>query len=83
MEQQVLDLLVSTLDPSQPIRSDAERHLEQLYTDDALPLSLISIASHISVPVDHRQAALLSLKKLVLKTWSPSIEGFEGPFQIV
>ena len=83
MEQQVLDLLVSTLDPSKPIRTDAERRLEQLYTDDNFPLSLISIASHNAVPIDHRQAALLSLKKLIQKSWSPSIEGYEGPFQIV
>lgn len=79
MEQQVLDLLVATLDPSGPIRNDAERHLESLYANDAFPISLISIASHKSVPLQHRQAALLSLKKLVLKTWSPSIDEFEGP----
>ncbi|KAL9631222.1 MAG: hypothetical protein Q9164_006008 [Protoblastenia rupestris] len=81
MEQQVLDLLASTLDPSGPIRSNAERRLEQLYTNDAFPMSLISIASHKSIPLEHRQAALLSLKKLVLKTWSPSIEEYEGPNQ--
>ena len=79
MEQQVLDLLVATLDPSDPIRRDAERHLESLYTNDAFPISLISIASHKSVPLVHRQAALLSLKKLVLKTWSPSLEEYQGP----
>ena len=77
----MLDLLASTLDPSGPIRSNAERRLEQLYTNDAFPVSLISIASHKSVPLEHRQAALLSLKKLVLKTWSPSIEEYEGPNQ--
>lgn len=82
MEQQALDLLASTLDPSGPIRNDAERRLEQLYTNEAFPLALISIASHKSVPLQHRQAALLSLKKLVLKIWSPSIEEFEGPHQL-
>ncbi|CAF9911832.1 MAG: hypothetical protein ALECFALPRED_007664 [Alectoria fallacina] len=79
MEQQVLDLLAATLVASTPIRSDAERHLEQLYTNDTFPISLISIASHKSIALDHRQAALLSLKKLVLKTWSPSLEEYEGP----
>ena len=79
MEQQVLDLLVATLDPSDPIRNDAERHLESLYTNDAFPISLISIASHKSVPLEHRQAALLCLKKLVLKIWSPSLEEYQGP----
>ncbi|KAL9103894.1 MAG: hypothetical protein Q9163_001087 [Psora crenata] len=82
MEQQVLDLLASTLDPSGPIRSDAERRLEQLYANDVFPMSLISIASHKSIPLEHRQAALLSLKKLVLKTWSPAIEEYEGPNQM-
>lgn len=79
MEQQVLDLLAATLVASNPIRSDAERHLEQLYTNNAFPISLISIASHKSVALDHRQAALLFLKKLVLKIWSPSLEEYEGP----
>ena len=78
MDQQVLDLLVGTLDASGPIRNDAERQLELLYTNDAFPISLISIAAHKSVPLEHRQAALLSLKKLVLKTWSPSLEEYEG-----
>ena len=31
------------------------------------------------MPLVHRQAALLFLKKLVLKTWSPSLEEYEGP----
>ena len=79
MEQQVLELLAATLVASTAIRSDAERHLEQLYTNDAFPISLISIANHKSVPLDQRQAALLSLKKLVLKIWSPSLEEYEGP----
>lgn len=79
MEQQVLDLLVSTLDASGPIRNQAERQLDSLYTNDAFPVSLISIASHKSVPLNHRQAALLNLKKLVLKIWSPSLEEYEGP----
>lgn len=79
MEQQVLDLLVSTLDPSGPIRTEAEHHLDSLYTNDAFPLSLVSIASHKSVPINHRQAALLTLKKLVLKLWSPSLDEYEGP----
>lgn len=78
MEQQVLGLLAATLDPSGPIRNDAERQLEQLYTNDTFPVLLVSIAAHKSVPSEHRQAALLSLKKLVLKTWSPSLDEYEG-----
>jgi len=79
MEQQVLNLLVATLDASGPIRNDAERQLEQLHTHEAFPISLLAIASHKSVELDYRQAALLSLKNLVLKTWSPSLEEYEAP----
>ena len=79
MEQQVLDLLADTLSASTAVRSNAEVHLEQLSTNDTFPISLISIASHKSVGLDHRQAALLSLRKLVLKIWSPSLEEYEGP----
>ena len=79
MEQQVLELLAATLVASAAIRTEAERHLEQLYTNETFPISLISIASHKSVTLDHRQAALLILKQLVLKKWSPSLEEFEAP----
>ena len=78
MEQQVLDLLAATLQSDAAIRNDAERHLEQLYPNQAFPISLISIASHNSVSIALRQAALLSLKTLVLKTWSPSLDEFAG-----
>lgn len=49
MEQQVLELLAATLEPAADTRTNAERHLELLYTNDAFPFSLISIASHTSV----------------------------------
>ena len=75
----MLDLLASTLDSSGPIRNEAERQLNALYSNDAFPISLISIASHKSVPLNHRQAALLYLKRLVLKIWSPSLDEYEGP----
>lgn len=77
-----MDLLAATLESAAAIRTDAERHLEQLYVNELFPLSLISIASHESVPIDIRQAALLSLKNLVLKTWSPSLEEFQGPVAV-
>lgn len=79
MEQQVVDLLTGTFSATASIRSDAEGHLEHLYTNNTFPISLISIASHKSVALDIRQAALLSLKKLVLKIWSPSLEEYQGP----
>ena len=79
MEQQVLDLLVATQDNSKPIRELAERQLEGLQNDDAFPLSLIAIASHQPVSVKDRQAALLQLRRVILKRWSPGLEEFEGP----
>ena len=78
MEQQVLDLLAATLESNAAIRNDAERHLEQLYPNQAFPISLISIASHSSVSIALRQAALLTLKSLVLKAWSPSLDDYAG-----
>ncbi|KAI4277357.1 MAG: hypothetical protein LQ337_001848 [Flavoplaca oasis] len=78
MEQQVLELLAATLESAADTRTNAERHLEQLYTNDAFPISLISIASHTSIDLPLRQAALLSLKTFVLRTWSASIDEFQG-----
>ncbi len=74
----MLELLAATLEPAAETRTNAERHLEQLYTNDAFPLSLISIASHTSVDLALRQAALLSLKTFVLRTWSSSLDEFQG-----
>lgn len=82
MDQQVVDLLAATLESAYSIRNDAENRLVQLHTNPAFPVSLISIASHNSVPNDIRQAALLALKNVILKTWSPSLEEFEGPVAI-
>ncbi|KAL8759248.1 MAG: hypothetical protein Q9184_003688 [Pyrenodesmia sp. 2 TL-2023] len=78
MEQQVLELLAATLEAAPETRTNAERHLEQLYTNDAFPISLISIASHNSVELPLRQAALLVLKTFVLRTWSESLDDFQG-----
>lgn len=82
IEQQVVDLLRATLQSDAAVRTDAELHLELLYNNPAFPNALISIASHEGAPVDLRQASLLSLKKLVLKRWSPSLEEYQGPIQV-
>ena len=78
MEDQVLAALAATLATDAAVRNDAERHLADLSTNEAFPISLISIASHTSVPKDLRQSALFSLKRLVVTCWSPSIEEYEG-----
>ena len=78
MEDQVLAALAATLASDAAVRNDAERHLTDLSTNEAFPISLISVASHKSVRDDLRQSALISLKRLVLKDWSSSIEEYEG-----
>ena len=74
----MLAALAATLASDAAVRNDAERHLADLSTNEAFPISLISIASHTSVPKELRQSALFSLKRLVVKTWSPSIEEYDG-----
>lgn len=77
MEQQLLQLLAETQSPAEGLRKHAENQLEQLYTNEAFPISLASIASHSSVPLNLRQAALLVLKTFVLAAWSPQHEEFK------
>lgn len=77
MEDQVLAALSATLTSDAAVRNDAERQLSELSTNEGFPISLVSIASHTSIPRDLRQSALFSLKRLVLKSWSPTLEEFE------
>ena len=76
MEERTLNLLARTLDGGET--KDATSQLEQLATDETFSISLVSIASHTALPVPVRQAALLQLKQVVVKTWSPSLEEYEG-----
>ena len=78
MEQQILTLLGETQLSAEGPRQHAERQLEQLYTNEAFPISLASIASENSVLLNLRQAALLVLKTFVLKGWSPTLDEFGG-----
>ena len=78
----MLAALAATLASDAAVRNDAERHLADLSTNEAFSISLISIASHTSVPKELRQSALFSLKRLVVKTWSPSIEEYDGTSSI-
>lgn len=77
MEDQVLSSLSATLASDAAIRNDAERQLSNLSASEGFPSSLISIAGHASVPRELRQAALISLKPLVQKSWSPVLEGYQ------
>ncbi|KAJ9667483.1 hypothetical protein H2201_002352 [Coniosporium apollinis] len=78
MEEQLVRLLEETQSSHDPVRKHAEFQLQQLYSNPAFAPGLLSIASHESVPVNTRQAALLSLKTLVLSAWSPTFDEFKG-----
>ena len=76
LTSQVLDLLAASLEGR--ATKDAAAQLEGLIKNEGFAASLISIASHQSVPLPCRQAALLQLKQVIIKTWSPSSEEHDG-----
>ncbi|KAF2735470.1 ARM repeat-containing protein [Polyplosphaeria fusca] len=78
MEEQLVQLLAATQSAQETPRKQAEQHLLSLYGQAEFPLGLVSIASHESVPLNIRQAALLSLKTFVLAAWSPVFDEFKG-----
>lgn len=78
MEQQLLPLLASTQSPVADTRKTAELQLLHLYSNDAFPLSLTSIASHDSVPTNLRQSALSVLRTFIAAAWSPHLDDFRG-----
>ncbi|GAM85354.1 hypothetical protein ANO11243_033610 [Dothideomycetidae sp. 11243] len=82
MEEQVVRLLAETQNSQETPRKQAELHLRQLYHDEGFPLALVSIASHDSVPLNIRQAALLVCKKFVETGWSPNLDEFGGQILI-
>lgn len=59
-------------------RKEAEDRLRKLYSNQAFATSLVSVASHASVPLEIRQAALLYCKTFVLAAWSPHFDEFKG-----
>ena len=78
MEQQVLELLRATqLSEVQP-RLEAEIRLTQLYTNESFVAALVIISAHKDIAVQDRLAALLNLKLVVGKVWSPSLDEFAG-----
>ncbi len=66
MEDQLVQLLSATQTAQEGPRKQAEEQLLSLYGHQELPLGLVGIACHDSVPINIRQAALLSLKNFVL-----------------
>ncbi|KZM24436.1 intracellular protein transport [Ascochyta rabiei] len=78
MEDQLVALLAATQSAQQTPRKHAEDQLRSFYGHQELPLGLVGIACHDSVPLNIRQAALLSLKQLVLAGWSANFDEFKG-----
>ncbi|ORY15626.1 armadillo-type protein [Clohesyomyces aquaticus] len=78
MEEQLARLLAATQSTSEADRKQAEQQLASLYGGADFPLGLISVASHPSIPLNVRQAALLYLKTFVLAGWSPQFDEFKG-----
>ncbi|KAK2742913.1 hypothetical protein FQN57_005043 [Myotisia sp. PD_48] len=82
MEQELLQLLADTQNPSSHPRKSAEHRLLTLYSNEAFALSLASIASHTSVPVPIRQSALLVLRTFVSAAWSSHLDEFKGQVMV-
>ncbi|KAL6706455.1 hypothetical protein ACN47E_005394 [Coniothyrium glycines] len=78
MEDQLVQLLSATQTAQEGPRKHAEQQLLSLYGHQELPLGLVDIACHDSVPLNIRQAALFSLKNFVLAGWSDSFDEFKG-----
>ncbi|GAM36039.1 hypothetical protein TCE0_018f04818 [Talaromyces pinophilus] len=78
MEQELLQLLAATQSPAAPTRQSAELQLLQLYSNEAFPLSLATIAAHDSVDAALRQSAISVLRTFIVASWSPLLDEFKG-----
>jgi importin-9 len=79
MEQEVIQLLQSTQAREDNTRKAAELNLLRLYANPDLQFALLSISTHNDVAEHIRQAALLTLNRVVVATWSPKFdEDFKG-----
>lgn len=77
MEDQLVQVLANTQSPAEGPRKQAELDLKHAQTNPAFPLSLANIASHTSISIDIRQAALSSLRQFIERNWSG--ESDDGP----
>lgn len=82
MEEQLIQLLTTTQSPQEAPRTQAEQQLQSLYPHADFQLALVTVASHDSVHLPVRQAALLSLKKLVLDGWSEQFDEHKGSVHV-
>jgi importin-9 len=73
MEEEIVRLLSDTQTPAEGPRKQAEAQLRALFSNEAFASSLCTVASHDSVPLNIRQAALIELKNFVVAGWSPQL----------
>src|ERR1700761_3937477 len=78
MEEQIVRLLADTQSAHETTRKHAELQLQSLSSPPGFCIGLVSVASHDSVPLNIRQAALLYLKTFVQSAWSPQFDEFKG-----
>lgn len=79
MEEEVIQLLQSTQSKEQGVRTAAEHGIRQSYTRPDFPFALLSVALRGDIAENTRQASLLTLRHVVLATWSPKFdEDFQG-----
>jgi len=78
MEEQIVRLLADTQAAAESPRKHAELQLQSLSTSPGFGIAIVSVASHDSVPLNIRQAALLYLKTFVQSAWSPQFDEFKG-----
>ncbi|KAJ6447235.1 AP-3 adaptor complex subunit beta [Purpureocillium lavendulum] len=70
MEDQLAQLLANTMLSEQAPRQQAEIELKRARTSPSFPAALANIASHASVAVTVRQAALTNLRLFVEANWA-------------
>ena len=79
MEQEIIQLLRSAQARDDNTRKAAELNLLRLYASPDLPFALLSISVQNDVVEHIRQAALLTLNRVVVATWSAKFDDdFKG-----
>ncbi|KAG7822377.1 hypothetical protein KL909_004065 [Ogataea angusta] len=84
MESQVAQLISHQTNPDNYVRARAEQEFDQLVRADPsqalCTLVVVGTSPHLDLAV--RQGALLHVKRLVPKFWSPAFDSYEGPSTI-
>jgi hypothetical protein len=78
MEEQIVQLLAATQSNVESPRKAAELQLSSMYPMAGFGMAIASVASHDSVPLNIRQAALLYLRQFIQAAWSSEFEEFRG-----